>query len=243
MDLKGKVALVTGSAHRVGKHIALVLATEGCHLAIHYHGSKEKAFTTVEEIQDLGVRAHAFQANLSQYEDILNLFHQIDQSYGGMDILINSAAILKKGDLLQVDIQEWNQIMSLNLKGAFFCLQQAAIRMQSRGGGAIVNISDIIGRRPWAHYPVHSISKAGIEMLTKVAAIELAPEIRVNAVAPGLILPPEGMQSQRWQELADTTLLKRPGSPEDVTKAILFLLKNDYITGETLVVDGGMKLV
>jgi NAD(P)-dependent dehydrogenase (short-subunit alcohol dehydrogenase family) len=243
MDLKGKVALVTGSAHRVGKHIAIALANEGCHLAIHYHGSQEKAFATVEEIEAFGVKASAFQANLSKYEEILTLFQEMDRTYDRLDVLVNSAAILLRRDLLEVDIQEWNQIMGLNLKGAFFCLQQAAIRMQSWGGGAIVNISDIIGRRPWAHYPVHSISKAGIEMLTKVAAIELAPEIRVNAIAPGLILPPESMQPERWQELADASLLKRPGSPEDIARAVLFLLKNDYISGETLVVDGGMQLV
>jgi NAD(P)-dependent dehydrogenase (short-subunit alcohol dehydrogenase family) len=243
MDLKGKVALVTGSAHRVGKHIALALASEGCHLAIHYHGSKEKALTTAEEIKALGVRASAYQANLSKYEEILNLFQEIDQTFDRLDILINSAAVLLRRDLLEVDIHDWNQIMSVNLKGAFFCLQQAAIRMQSRGGGAIVNISDIIGRRPWAHYSVHSISKAGIEMLTKVAAIELAPEIRVNAIAPGLILPPESMQPERWQELAEASLLHRPGSPEDVAKAVLFLLENEYISGETLAVDGGMQLM
>jgi NAD(P)-dependent dehydrogenase (short-subunit alcohol dehydrogenase family) len=243
MDLNGKIALVTGSAHRVGKHIAIALANEGCHLAIHYHGSKEKALATVEEIQTLGVKAYAFQANLSNYEEILDLFQEIDQAFDRLDILINSAAILLRKDLLEVDIHDWNQIISLNLKGAFFCLQQAAIRMHSWGGGAIVNISDIIGRRPWAHYPIHSISKAGIEMLTKVAAIELAPEIRVNAIAPGLILPPESMQPKRWQELAEASLLQRPGSPEDVARAVLFLLKNDYISGETLVVDGGMQLV
>lgn len=242
MDLKGKIALVTGSAHRVGKHIAIALGNEGCHLAIHYHGSKEKALTSVEEIQALGVKAFAFQANLSKYEEIIDLFQEIDQTFEGLDILINSAAILLRRDLLEVDIHEWNQIMNLNLKGAFFCLQQAAIRMHSWGGGVIINISDIIGRRPWAHYPVHSISKAGIEMLTKVAAIELAPEIRVNAIAPGLILAPESMQPKRWQELADASLLQRPGSPEDVARAVLFLLKNDYISGETLVVDGGMQL-
>ena len=243
MDLQGKVALVTGSAHRVGKHIAIALAKQGCDIAIHYHGSREKAFATVEEIQTLGVKASAFQANLSRHEDILTLFQDIDQVYNHVDVLVNSAAILFRKDLLEVDLQDWNQIMALNLKGAFFCLQQAALRMRSWNGGAIINISDIIGRRPWAHYPVHSISKAGVEMLTKVAAIELAPEIRVNAIAPGLILPPEHMQPDRWDELADASLLKRPGSPLDIAKAVIFLLQNDYISGETLVVDGGMQLL
>lgn len=243
MELEGKVALVTGSAHRVGKHIAVALAKEGCNLAIHYHGSKDKALETVEEIRSLGVEASAFQANLSRHEDILRLFQEFDQVYDNLHILVNSAAILFRKDLLTVDIHDWNQIMALNLKGAFFCLQQAAIRMQSWGGGAVVNISDIIGKRPWAQYPVHSISKAGVEMLTKVAAIELAPEIRVNAVAPGLILPPESMGPDRWDELAKASLLKRPGSPIDVAKAVIFLLRNEYISGETLVVDGGMQLL
>jgi pteridine reductase len=114
--------------------------------------------------------------------------------------------------------------------------------MQARGSGAVVNISDVIGLRPWGKYPVHSISKAGVEMLTKVAAIDLAPEIRVNAVAPGLILAPERMSSTRWEQLGKDSLLQQTGTPEDVANAVIFLLESDYITGETLVVDGGMQI-
>jgi NAD(P)-dependent dehydrogenase (short-subunit alcohol dehydrogenase family) len=243
MELNGKIALVTGSAHRVGKHIAVTLAQEGCHLVIHYNRSKDEAMQTLKTVKDHGVKAIALSADLSHYEDILELFKEIDQTFQGLDILVNSAAILKRKGLLEVDITDWNQTMALNLKGAFFCLQQAAQRMKSRGSGAIVNISDIIGLRPWPKFPIHSISKAGIEMLTKVAAIDLAPEIRINAVAPGPILAPEQMDPSRWEKLAKQSLLQRNGTPEDVISAILFLLKNDYITGETLVVDGGSQLV
>jgi pteridine reductase len=241
MELMDKIALVTGSAHRVGKQIALHLAGEGCHIIIHYNHSRDKALKTLAEITNQGVRAITLQADLSRHEGILHLFEQIDRELQGLDILVNSAAILKPKGFLEVELTDWNQTMALNLRGAFFCLQQAALRMQARGGGAVVNITDVIGLKPWAKYPIHSISKAGMEMLTKVAAIELAPDIRVNAIAPGLILPPERMSSTRWQQLAQDSLLRRTGTPEDVARAVSFLLKNDYITGETLVVDGGMQ--
>jgi NAD(P)-dependent dehydrogenase (short-subunit alcohol dehydrogenase family) len=242
MELNQKIALVTGSAHRVGKHIALRLAQEGCHIIIHYNHSKDRALETLHEVKNLEVKAVALQANLSCHEEIIHLFEQIDQEFQGLDILINSAAILKQKGFLEVELSDWNQTMALNLTGAFFCLQQAAIRMLEKGGGAVINISDVIGLRPWAKYPVHSISKAGVEMLTKVAAIDLAPEIRVNAVAPGLVLAPKKMSSTRWEQLAQDSLLQRTGTPEDVASAVVFLLKSDYITGETLVVDGGMQI-
>jgi NAD(P)-dependent dehydrogenase (short-subunit alcohol dehydrogenase family) len=242
MELNQKIALVTGSAHRVGKHIALRLAQEGCHIIVHYNHSKDQALETLDEVKNRGVRAIALQANLSLHEEIVQLFEQIDQQFQGLDILVSSAAILKPKGFLEVELSDWNQTMALNLKGTFFCLQQAAIRMRARGGGAVVNISDVIGLRPWAKYPVHSISKAGVEMLTKVAAIDLAPEIRVNAIAPGLILAPEKMSSARWEQLAKDSLLQRTGTPSDVANAVVFLLKSDYITGETLVVDGGMQI-
>ena len=242
MELNQKIALVTGSGHRVGKHIALRLAQEGCHIIIHYNHSKDQALETLDEVKNQGVEVIALQANLSRHESIIHLFEQIDHEFHGLDILVNSAAILKQKGFLEVELKDWNQTMALNLKGTFFCLQQAAIRMQARGGGAVVNISDVIGLRPWGKYPVHSISRAGVEMLTKVAAIDLAPEIRVNAVAPGLILAPEKLSATRWKQLAQDTLLQRTGTPEDIANAVVFLLKSDYITGETLVVDGGMQI-
>lgn len=239
MNLHERVCLVTGGAHRLGREIALALAGRGGHLIIHYHSSRQQAEETVAEIQALGRRALAVQADLSTTAGVTSLFDGVDAAFGGLDVLINSAAVLLPKNLLDVTEEDWRRTIGLNLKGAFFCLQLAARRMQPRGAGAIVNLSDLAGLRPWKRFPLHSISKAGVEMLTQVAALALAPEIRVNAVAPGPVLKPVGMSEARWLEIASQLPLRRPGSPQDITQAVLFLLENDYITGETLVVDGG----
>lgn len=243
MRLAGKVALVTGGAHRLGRAIALALADQGCDVVIHYHTSRQAAAETVAEIEARGRRAVAVQADLSGSEGVAQLFCRVDEVFGGVDLLVNSAAILIPKDLLRVSEADWRQTVGLNLKGAFFCLQQAAMRMRARGGGAVVNIADLAGLRPWKRFPLHSISKAGIEMLTQVAALALAPEIRVNAVAPGPVLKPSAMAEERWQKIGDALPLRRPGDPSDVARAVIFLFENDYITGETLVVDGGGQWV
>ncbi len=239
MDLRDRICLVTGGAHRLGRVIALALAGRGGHLILHYHSADQEAQKTAAEIQSMGRRALAVRADLSTTAGVTELFDRVDDTFGGLDVLINSAAVLLPKGLLEVSEEDWRQTVGLNLKGAFFCLQQAARRMRARGGGAIVNISDLAGRRPWKRFPLHSISKAGIDMLTQVAALALAPDIRVNAVAPGPVLRPVGMSESRWQEIASQLPLHRPGSPQDVAQAVLFLLENDYITGETLVIDGG----
>jgi pteridine reductase len=242
MDLDGRSALVTGGAHRVGRGIALALAERGCNLVVHFHKSKEAAEQTATQIRKLGVKASIIQADLSRHEDIVHLFESLDESSIQLDVLVNSAAIMQAVDLITAEEGDWNRTIDLNLKGAFFCIQQAAKRMQVRGG-VIVNISDIAGLRPWARYPIHSISKAGVEMLTKVAALALAPKIRVNAIAPGPVLKPDKMKEGRWQEIASNLPLGRPGKVEDVAEAIIFLVENDYINGETIIVDGGNQFL
>lgn len=241
MDLKGRNALITGAAHRVGQVIALQLASKGVNILIHYHQSAAEAEETVQQARELGVKAQALQADLRSTNAIQEMFASVDQISSHLDILVNSAAVMDRTDILNVSPEDWDRVMELNLKAAFFCLQTAAQRMQA--GGAIVNISDIIGLRPWVGFPIHAISKAGIEMLTKAAALELAPTIRVNAVAPGPVLKPPGMSESRWLDIAVPSPLGVPGRPEDVARAVIFLLENDYITGETLVVDGGFQLV
>jgi pteridine reductase len=238
MDLNGKIALVTGSAHRVGKAIALGLAREGCDVVVHYNRAAAAACETVAEIQRLRRRSVAVQSDLTRTPEIDALFCALDDVFGALDILVNSAAIMKPVDLLSATESDWHQTMDLNLKAAFFCTQQAARRMAARGG-AIVNVADIAGLRPWKQFPIHSISKAGLQTLTQVAALALAPKIRVNAVAPGPVLKPEHMPAKRWDRLTRSLPLGRGGSPEDVARAVVFLCQNDYITGDTLVVDGG----
>jgi len=159
-------------------------------------------------------------------------------------VLVNSAAGMAAGDVRTLSRAEWQRVMDLNLTAPFFCAQAAARLMvpsgpTRAGGGAIVNIGDLAGRQPWAKYPAHSVSKAGLEMVTKVLAKALAPEIRVNAVAPGPVLKPDDWDEAKWARSGEHTLLKRTGSGYDVARAVRFLLEADYITGETLVVDGG----
>ncbi len=243
MELPRKIALVTGGAHRVGREIAIALAHAGCHLAIHYHNSKKAAMDTASAAQALGVNAAIFRADLRKVEQIEALFQLIDSKYGPLDILVNSAAIMKKVAFQKADEDDWYNTINLNLKAPFFCIQKAAERMRINGAGAIVNISDIAGLRPWRDYPIHSVSKASLEMLTKVAARAFAPEVRVNAVAPGPVLKPDEMSDARWQELGGRLPVQRCGNASDVARAVIFLLENDFITGETLVVDGGNQLI
>lgn len=242
MDLGGKIALVTGSARRVGRAIAIALAERGCDLLVHYNNSSSEAEITVDKARAAGVRAASIQADLTSIEGIRKLFQGLDQTYDRLDLLVNSAAVMQQVDLMQVSEEDWDRTLDLNLKAPFFCIQLAAERMQPQGG-AIVNISDVAGFRPWRRYPAHSISKAGLEMLTGVAARALGPEIRVNAVAPGPVLRSEWIDEPRWQQITGALPLRRGGSPRDVADAVIFLFENDFITGETIIVDGGRNLV
>ena len=243
MELVGKSALVTGGAHRVGRAVALALARHGCDLMLHYFHSGEAAVDTAAEARASGRQVATFTADLSRMEGVQALFAAVDRTFGGLDVLVNSAAVFEPVSLLEASEEDWRRTMDLNLRGAAFCLQQAAQRMKARGGGAIINISDAAGHRPFRRYPLHSISKAGVEMLTRVAALELAPAIRVNAVVPGPVLKPPGMSDERWHNIATRGPQRRPGTPEAVAETVLFLLRNDYITGESLRVDGGDLLV
>lgn len=242
MEISGRTAIVTGAGRRLGAAIALALAERGCNLMVHHHASSEDASEVVKHAQRRGVRAQAAQADLTRSEGVDSLFEAFDKEFERLDILVNSAAVMHAVDLLQATEADWQGTMALNLKGTFFCLQQAARRMQGHGG-AIINLSDIAGRKPWTRFPIHSISKAGVEMLTRVAALRLAPSIRVNAVAPGPVLKPESMTQARWEEIGRGLPLQRPGSPQDAVAAVLFLLESDFITGATLVVDGGDLIV
>lgn len=242
MELRNKNALITGAAHRVGKAIALRLAKEGCNIAIHYHTAAREAEQTLTEIQSCSVEAHAYQADLRSHEEIGILFESITHDFERLDILINSAAIMQRIPFREVSPEDWETTIDLNLRAAFFCTQ-LAIKLMGDAGGAVINISDIAGLQPWVDFPVHSISKVGIEMLTKVAALAYAPDVRVNAVAPGPVLKPDHMSEARWAQLGAELPIGQAGETADVAEAVFFLLKNDFITGETIVVDGGNQLI
>jgi len=243
MELRDRVAVVTGAAHRVGKFIALGLAEAGAHVVVHYHQAEAEAHATVEEIEAKGVRAVAVGADLASAAGVERLFRAAEAEFGGVDILVNSAAIMERGDVLTLTPDDWERTLALNLTAPFLCAQQAARSMLARGGGAMVNVADLSALEPWAKYPAHSVSKAGLVMLTKVLAKALAPRVRVNAVAPGPVLKPPDWDEARWRTVGAHTLLKRTGSGYDVARAVTFLLQQDFITGETLVVDGGGRYV
>ncbi len=242
MDLSGRTILVTGAARRLGRAIALELADAGAHLIVHHHASDAEAADTCDAIRRLGSQALALRADLRVHDQILSLFEEIDGA-GPLHALINSAAVMLPGDLLTASESDWQATMDLNLKAAFFVLQQAAIRIRRAGGGVIVNLADIAGLQPWPRFPLHSISKAGVLALTQVAALALAPEIRVNAVVPGPVLKPDRMTDDRWRTLGDSLPLRRSGTPGDVARSVRFLLENDFVTGEALLVDGGNQFV
>lgn len=242
-DLSGKIALVTGSAHRVGRAVALELARRGCHLMVHYNGSADKAAETVEEIRALGVRAESFRADMAEPDQIAALFAEIKRVYSRLDILVNSASIFDTGVLIDLSLEDWERSIRVNLTAPFLCTQHAARMMREAGvPGAIVNISDLGGLHGEPSYPQHSVSKAGLLMLTRVAARSLGPDIRVNAVIPGMVLRPPDMDEATWDKLAGRVPLQRDGSAEDVARAIAYLLSEDYLTGTVITVDGGEHL-
>jgi pteridine reductase len=242
MVLKNKVAVVTGAAHRVGQSIALALAEAGAHVVVHYFRSAGLVPATLEAIQALGVQALAVPADLTQPEGVAAVFDAAEAGLGGVDVLVNSAANMEPGDVLTLTRDDWQRSLDLNLTAPFFCAQRAALSMRARGGGAIVNIADLAGLHPWAKYPAHSVSKAGLLMATQVLAKALAPDIRVNAIAPGPVIKPDDWSDAHWHTLGQRTLLKRTGSGYDVARAAIFLLEADFITGETLLVDGGRHI-
>ncbi len=242
-SLSGQVALVTGGAHRVGQAIALALARAGADVVIHYHRSRQAAEATAHEIAALGRGALPLTADLGDVAQIGPMFQQVAQTFGRLDILVNSASTFEAVSFMDMTPEQWDRTLDVNLRGAAFCAQAGARMMLAQGSGHIVNIADVIGLRPWPRFPHHSVAKAGLIMLTRVLAMTLAPHIRVNAVAPGPVLKPAGMPQERWEEIGQATLLKRPGDSNDVAQAVLFLVGSSYITGEVLVVDGGSQYI
>lgn len=242
MDLNGRVALVTGSARRLGRSIAGGLAEAGCAIAIHHHASPEEADDAVRGCQAQGVEAAAFQADLSDPDQIDRLFAELEDRFGRLDILVNNAAVFTRVPATQITPEEWDRVLDVNLRAPFLCSQHAARLMKREGAGSIVNIADIAAFQAWPGYAHYCVSKAGLVMATRVLARALAPDVQVNAVAPGPTLPPEDASPDERARLAEMSVLDRLGRPEDVVQAVLFLVGSSYITGETIVIDGGKSL-
>jgi pteridine reductase len=240
-NLQDKVVCVTGSARRVGRAIALAFAAEGAHVVIHHNSSDEEAESAAKAARAMGVVALVVKADQSNPADVERMFSEIHEHYGRLDVMVNSAANFKRTPLLNISYDEWQEVIGINLTGPFLCTQQAArLMIAGGGGGTIINIGDIAGLQAWQTRPHHSISKAGVIMLTKVSALSLGEHnIRVNCVVPGPVMLPAGAPDSLWQELADKLPLKRTGDPDDVARACLFFATNDFVSGAILSVDGG----
>jgi len=237
--LDGAAALVTGAGRRVGQAIAVALAQAGCDVAVHYHGSAEGAQETARAVEQAGRRAKLLQADLSDAAAARKLPDQAAAAFKRLDVVVNSAAVMVREPVEEVTPESWDATLDLNLRAMFF-VSQGAIAHLRRAKGKIVNIADLAGLEPWPAYVTHCVSKAGVIMLTKALARALAPDIAVNAIAPGAVLLPDEWDEQSRQHIEATTPLARLGSPADVVAAVQFLLAGtDYVTGTILVVDGG----
>jgi NAD(P)-dependent dehydrogenase (short-subunit alcohol dehydrogenase family) len=235
------LALVTGGAHRLGKAFALSLARMGYSIALHYRASANEADHAVKEIRALGVDCLPIRADLTLPEKVDFLFSLVDEFKTPLKVLVNSAAVMPVGKPQELEIHDWDAALDLNLRAPFLLAQEAAKRMTD--GGLIVNITDIGAQKAWSRYPSYTVSKAGLESLTKLLARALAPTIRVNAIAPGLVLPSDVVTEDQWNTLVQKLPLKRAATLDEVTSALEFLIKNEYITGQTIVVDGGYSLL
>jgi NAD(P)-dependent dehydrogenase (short-subunit alcohol dehydrogenase family) len=242
MDLQGKVALVTGGAIRVGRAVSLALADAGANIVMNYNTSAAAASETAREIEALGRQALTFQADVSQSDQVNAMVEAAIERFGRLDVLVNSASVWQRTPWEELTEEVWDAKVDVDLKGAFLCAKAAALYLATHGDGAIVNIVDLSAFKPFPNFLAHSAAKAGLLNLTFGLAQELAPAVRVNAVAPGPVLPPPEYTEKQIAAGANRTLLKRWGTPEDVANAVVFLVRAPYITGVVLPVDGGERL-
>jgi NAD(P)-dependent dehydrogenase (short-subunit alcohol dehydrogenase family) len=244
MELGGRTALVTGAAKRVGREIALALAARGADLVLHYRRSAPEARATAEAVERLGRRAVTLQADLAQLDEVEVLADRAIERFGAIDVLVNSAAVFYRTPLEKITGQDWDQFLRVNLIGPFLLARRLGLLMRRRGEGKIVNVVDIAGMRPWAEFLPYCVSKSALITLTQGLARALAPEVQVNAVAPGSVLLPEEYGDREREAIVRATPLRRIGDPADVAKAVLFLIEgSDFITGQVVVVDGGRSIV
>ncbi len=242
MELRGRVALVTGAGRRLGRELARALAGRGMTLAIHHHASGDGARALREDVIAAGGRAECFSADLTDADAARELPRRVAAAFGQLDVLVNSAAVMHRIGFEETTPEQYDAILDLNLRSVFFCTQGAATALRA-ARGKVVNLADLAGLQPWPGFATHSVSKAGVVMLTRVLARLLAPEVTVNAIAPGAVLVPEEYDAEERERLAKATPLGRLGSPGDVVAAMLYLLEGgDFVTGEVLTVDGGRIL-
>lgn len=238
MKIQNAHVLVTGSARRIGRCLAERFLKEGARLTGHYHHSHSEA----EGLLRLAPgKVHLVSADLSRVSEARKLVRAAEEKFGPIDILVNSASIFFPTPALGATEDEWDQLLDTNLKGIYFLCQAAGVQMTQRGG-LILNLADVNCVRPMPNYAPYVISKAGLWMMTRALALEWAPKVRVNSISPGPVLLPENYSEERKERAIERTLLGRVGDPKDIAEAALFLIRNDYVTGQDIAVDGGRSL-
>jgi NAD(P)-dependent dehydrogenase (short-subunit alcohol dehydrogenase family) len=243
VKLNGKKAIVTGGAVRLGRAIVLALADAGVDVAIHYGSSAAAAAETCTAAKAAGVNAITIQADLTDpTASAEQIVSQAADELGSIDILINSAAIFEPGGLQEVTPDQWQRTLAINLQSPTFLSKAFAAQLSADRRGHILNIVDWRATRTDPEHLVYTLSKSGLVSLTRNLAVELAPAIQVNAIAPGAVLPPPGEDESYLQQVASQIPLDRSGSPVDITDALLYLLRSDFITGEVLHVAGGQQI-
>lgn len=241
MNPAGKTALITGGGVRVGKAITLALASAGANVIINYNSSAKAAGQTAGEARALGVEALPIQADITDWEQVRRMVAAATDQFGTVDMLVNNASRWEPTPFPTDDVAAWQRVSRVLVDGAFHCANAVAPGMLQRGAGAIVNIIDLSAWEPWPDFAAHSVGKSALLGLTRQLALELAPAVRVNAVAPGPVLPPAEYDEERVAHTAHKTLLDRWGNPQDIAQAVLYFINADYVTGEALAVDGGER--
>jgi NAD(P)-dependent dehydrogenase (short-subunit alcohol dehydrogenase family) len=240
-SLAGSVALVTGAAKRIGRSIALRLASEGADVIVNYRGSKSEADEVVAQITATGRRAVAVQADVAKHAEVAAMFAAVEKEFGRLDILVNNAGMFFPAKFEELTEEQWDRILNTNLKSQFLCSQAAAPMLRRGGRGRIVNFASLGGLLAWPAYTHYCVSKAGVIMLTRCLARALAPEITVNAIAPGTISFP-GDAPEIAEDFILRAPLQRTGTAKDIDDAVVFLAQSAFVTGQVIVVDGGRTL-
>ena len=238
---KHPLALVTGAAQRLGRTFALTLAQHGYAILLHYHHSSKAALSTADEIRALGIPVSLIDGDLTDITQIGSVFSRVDSLNLSLKVLVNSAARMKRSDMRTISTEDWDATLALNLRAPFLMAQMAAERMKE--GSLIVNVTDTGASKLWTGYADYLVSKAGLETLTRIQAKKYAPNIRVNAIAPGLVLPSPDISEEEWNRLVNRLPLGRSASLMEIASALEFLLINESVTGQTIFVDGGYSLI
>lgn len=240
-SLAGKAALITGAAKRIGRSVALRLASEGADVIVNYRNSKDEADEVVAQITAMGRRAVALQADVAKREEVIAMFGAVEKEFGRLDVLVNNAGMFFPAKFEELTEEQWDRIMDTNLKSQFLCSQAAAPMLRRSGHGRIINFASLGGLLAWPAYTHYCVSKAGVIMLTRCLARALAPEITVNAVAPGTISFP-GDAPGLAEDFIRRAPLQRTGTAKDIEDAVVFLAQSAFVTGQVIVVDGGRSL-